>query len=230
MSDGNQILIKRQSKNISLTRAQFITINAVLFAIIILSLGFPLSFGPISLAALPLIVVIVATQVLGFKNGIITGAMFGTISFVGSFIAPSILSQAFINPLVSLFPRILIGVTVYFSNKFLIRIFNNSKRFLAYATSACIGVLTNTILVIGMILLFNFGRTMNFQESSLTIGWEWMTAILIENSIFELVICAILVPPITIALIAETKRRYQRRIKPALVDDQDSDGLETNEK
>ncbi|MDR0751120.1 MAG: hypothetical protein LBF12_00810 [Christensenellaceae bacterium] len=213
MHQKSQKFVNNQIGDIKLTRSQFITINAVFFAIIILSLGFPLSFGPVSLAALPLVVVIISAQAFGLKSGLITGAMFGIISFVGSFIAPSLLAQAFYNPLVSLFPRILIGLFVYLSNKCLMTIFPKIKQILAYAISASVGILTNTILVIGMILIFNFGKTFLHNEDTLTIGWQWMVALLLQNTIFEFLICIILAPPITIALRAEAKRINQKRAK-----------------
>ncbi|MDR2266924.1 MAG: hypothetical protein LBE09_04995 [Christensenellaceae bacterium] len=197
---GERIVYKKLSKT------QFIALNALFLAIILLSLAFPLQFGPVSLAILPVLTAIVATAAFGLKNGLVAGSMFGMISFIGSFIAPSLLAQAFRNPIISLLPRILIPVVVYVVINGLNKLFPKLKHPIIFAIGAIAGVVTNTVGVIGFILLFNFGSQFGYLDASVVIGWEWMVTILITNSIAELVACLILTPPITMALKAAMKK------------------------
>ena len=48
-----------------------------------------------------------------------------------------------------------------------------------------------------MILAFNFGKEMS---NGSVIGWEWLTAIIISNSILEAVVCTVLSPPLVAAV------------------------------
>ena len=68
----------------------------------------------------------------------------------------------------------------------------------ASAVGALTGVLTNTIGVLGMILAFYFGTP--FGSSGSAITWQWLTGVIVTNSILEIVDCTVVTPPIVFAL------------------------------
>lgn len=181
------------------TRAQLLTINALLCAIIVIFLIFP-ALGPVKLAFIPIVAVIISTELVGLKNGIFSGFFFGLVSFVSSYISPSLLSLAFHNPLISIVPRILIGVATYYASKGASKLFPKLNPVFSYAAGSAAAVITNTSLVLGAILLFHYGTTFSFNGVSAQIGWQWLTAILLTNSVIELAICTLITPPIVYAL------------------------------
>jgi uncharacterized membrane protein len=75
--------------------------------------------------------------------GIITGLIFGIMSFVQTSV------PFFKDPLVSILPRIFIGFTAWASFAVLVR-FN---RDVAAAIAGMVGALTNTVLVLGMLVI-----------------------------------------------------------------------------
>lgn len=189
-----------KAEKIAFTRAQTLAIDALLCAIIIIFMAFP-AIGAVKLAFMPIVAVIISTELIGLKNGIFMGLFFGIVSFAVSYITPSLLSYAFHNPLISILPRIFIGLSVYgvsYAAKKLLP--KRANAVLSYAFGSAAGVITNTALVLGMILLFHFGYTFRFNGAALTIDWKWLSAILITNSIIELAICTIITPPIIATL------------------------------
>src|SRR5665811_1266809 len=58
--------------------------------------------------------VIIGSIIVGPIVGMTIGLIFGIFSIMQNIMAPNILSFAFINPLVSVLPRVLIGLTSYY--------------------------------------------------------------------------------------------------------------------
>ncbi|MDD3946403.1 MAG: ECF transporter S component [Clostridia bacterium] len=193
-----QIKEKKDDK-VRFTRAQLLTINALLCAIIVIFLIFP-AIGPVKLAFIPIVAVIISTELIGLKNGIFTGFFFGLVSFAGSYISPSLLSYAFHNPLISVLPRVMIGIAVYFAAHGFRKMLPKLNPVFSYAVGSAVAVITNTLLVLGMILLFHFGTTFTFNGASTLIGWQWIATVLLTNSVIELAICTVITPPIIVAL------------------------------
>ncbi len=225
--------MKPNRKRNDISRSKRITVNAFLAALILSFAVFPVAFGPLQLAVLQIIAVIVAAELLGLKNGAAMGLFFGLVSLITAIARPNILSQAFYNPLVSVLPRILIGVNAYAVTHALLRTAKRKDqpsplveharslselktqcasaetvlapqkvsrripfRTLAYALGAAAGVLTNTVLVLGMIMVFHYGKTFG----GLLIGWEWIAATIVTNSILELAVTVVVTPPVVLTL------------------------------
>lgn len=180
--------------------SRFIAVNGLLSAIIVLFILVPISIGPVKLAVLPLLAVIIGAQFAGLKSGLFLGLFFGLVSLSSAFMRPDVLSQAFYNPLVSVVPRVMIGLVVYFVTKGLKQLLKGKKQYIAYTVGAAAGVITNTTLVLGVIMLFHFNETFTYASVSLTVGWQWIAAILSMNFLIELAIAIILTPPIILAL------------------------------
>lgn len=147
-------------------------------------LGLPMSL------ALGLIPVLVAGQLRGVKTGVIVGGVFGLTSLVLAVIyvasLPNSYARIIINPLVSVFPRIMVGLVSALVYKAFTRRGERSraKRYVFSAVSALLGVFTNTVLFLGMYAAFAYGRT--FDDA--TIDFKWIiTAVVAINTIIEAV-------------------------------------------
>jgi uncharacterized membrane protein len=65
-----------------------------------------------------------------------------------------------------------------------------------YTAGAAAAVITNTVGVLGMILVFNYNRTFG----SIVVGWQFIGATILANSLIELAVCVVVAPPIVLAL------------------------------
>lgn len=126
-----------------------IVITGVLAAITIIlglipGIGFipiPNTTGHATIEHIPTILGgVVAGPIVGFISGLI----FGLVSFLNPAAAP-----IFKDPLVSVLPRIFIGLTAWASFASLVRV----NRDVAAAVAGFVGAATNTILVVAMIII-----------------------------------------------------------------------------
>jgi uncharacterized membrane protein len=76
--------------------------------------------------------------------GVLAGLIFGIFSMVQD------TTGLFTNPLVSVLPRVLIGITSWYAYKALV----GRNQDLAAAVAGVVGTLTNTIFVVGMLVVF----------------------------------------------------------------------------
>ncbi len=112
------------------------------------------SFTP-AILTLPLAI---AVSITGGKKGFISGGLiFGCCSF---FLAVIIANPVFINPLVSILPRIFIGVTAFFSYVLVSKLTKSAKKLfvkdvLPISIAAALGILTNSVCTIFMMWVFN---------------------------------------------------------------------------
>ncbi|MCR4661861.1 MAG: ECF transporter S component [Clostridia bacterium] len=190
------------------TRTQIISINALLCAIILLFVLVPISIGPFSLAVIPIIAVLISAETMGLLNGILTGLFFGFVSFINQFIHPGIFAQMLIeNPLVTFFPRIMIGVIVYLVIKVFdlikTKIKTNNKAILTtydvikYVFASIFGVATNTAGFLGFLYLFYHGATL---KGGAILDGPFIWAIVLSNSLIELGVCGALTPALVMAV------------------------------
>ncbi len=183
--------IQHFTKEAPLRKSQILTFHALLSAIIIVFLVFPLAIGQISLAILALLAVTISTEFMGLKHGIISGAIFGITSLILAFIMFSgTVNAVFQNPLVSVLPRVAIPFGIYFTSLAINKVFKNSIA--ADSIGAIAGTITNTALVMLMIFLFYFNR--NVQGT--VISGKFILGIVSINSLIEVLFCAVLAPPI----------------------------------
>ncbi|MBP9484268.1 MAG: ECF transporter S component [Negativicutes bacterium] len=122
-----------------------------------------LATTPLGTIRLPLVSVTIAhapvlitTILLGLYPGLWVALSFGLLSLFLAITTPtSLMSPFFMNPLVSIFPRILIPVTAYFAYKISCKIFTSKKKkeIISIGISIIVGNLTNTFGVYLMIYL-----------------------------------------------------------------------------
>ncbi len=137
-----------QSVNQSVLSIRKIVITGILAAIAILLGVTRIGFIPVPNISGHATIMHVPAILGGIMEGPVVGALIGTIFGLFSFLQAS--SPLFKNPLVSVFPRIWIGVMAYYAYVFSRKIFGEVT---ALSIAGILGTLTNTVLVLGMAVL-----------------------------------------------------------------------------
>ncbi|WP_400245043.1 ECF transporter S component [Niallia sp. JL1B1071] len=181
----------------------------LLTAIIIIQTFVPLlgyiPIGPLSLTIIQ-VTVIIAAIVLGTLDGAIIGGVWGLITFIRAFIYPtSILAPIiFTNPLISVFPRIMIGVVAGLLFYKVLK--GRMNETLAMSISGVVGSLTNTILVMGFVYLFVREPYANAIGVNVEDLLPAILAIVGTNGIPEAIFSGIITPIIAKPLLKIRKR------------------------
>ena len=186
------------------------TIRSILIAIIILQDFVPflgnIPVGPLSITNMH-VTVIIAAIVVGPVDGAIIGGVWGILTWVRAFVAPSspLAPLVMINPLVSVVPRIMIGLVAGYLYRWLARLSKQPR--LAMILAGIAGSLTNTGLVLGAIALFYrtpaVARAYGVNVAHLLPALETIMA---TNGLAELVFAAIVVPLVAYPVL-EVRRR-----------------------
>ena len=211
-----------------------------LFTAIVLLLAFT-PFGlidlPIIKATILQVPVIIGSVILGPKKGAFLGFVFGLSSIIKNTTAPSLLSFAFspfiplpglrsgsvLSLIICFIPRILVGVTPYFTVKgieFIIDKLTGKKnraiRSAATTVGAVIGAFTNTVLVMGMIYLFfkePYAAANNIPvDTVLTV----ILGIVGTNGVPEAIVAAVITPPVCLALEKLTAKKTEKKDEIAI--------------
>lgn len=181
----------------------------LLSAIIIIQTFVPLlgyiPIGPLSLTIIQ-VTVIIAAIVLGTLDGAIIGGVWGLITFIRAFIYPtSILAPIiFTNPLISVFPRIMIGIVAGLLFYKVLK--GRINETLAMSISGVVGSLTNTILVMGFVYLFvrePYANAINVNVEDLLPA---ILAIVGTNGVPEAIFSGIITPIIAKPLLKIRKK------------------------
>lgn len=186
------------------------TIRSILIAIIILQDFVPflgnIPVGPLSITTMH-VTVIIAAIVVGPVDGAIIGGVWGILTWVRAFVAPSspLAPLVMINPLVSVVPRIMIGLVAGYFYRWLARLSKQPR--LAMILAGIAGSLTNTGLVLGAIAIFYrtpaVARAYGVNVAHLLPALETIMA---TNGLAELVFAAIVVPLVAYPVL-EVRRR-----------------------
>ncbi|ONI39600.1 ECF transporter S component [Candidatus Epulonipiscium fishelsonii] len=196
-----------------------LTFLGVLLAMEIILSFTPLGFIPLGFtnATTVHIPVIIGAIVLGLKGGIILGGAFGIMSVIIATTRPTLTSFVFspfitiggmhgniFSLFIAIVPRIMIGVTAYYTYKLL----KSKSDKLAYVVAGVVGSLTNTILVLGSIYLF-FGKEFA-QVNQVEIGalFGVIMGIIGVNGVPEAIVAGVLVTTICTVLKSAFKLKF----------------------
>lgn len=148
-----------QGRNLSVRKiARLSVLGAISVVLSLTPLGY-IPINPVIQITLMHIPVIIAGIVEGVSGGAIVGLIFGVTSLIKSLSGP--LAPIFINPLVSVVPRILIGVVSAY-------VYKKTKN---VPVTAAIGTITNTTLVLSMIYFVGAKSFANIKEIAVdTVG------------------------------------------------------------
>jgi len=173
----------------------------MLSGIIILLAYTPIGLIPLGVisASTIHIPVIVGAILLGPKKGAALGAVMGVVSFIRALTAPGWLDQLFRNPLVSILPRIFIGIAAYYMYVWVKNTYKKDGA--AYITASIIGSLTNTVLTLSMLVIATRFMFPDKLQEAITL----VITVVSTSAAVEALITGIIVPPIVYAL---KKLRY----------------------
>ena len=156
---------------------------------------------PTAKATIMQIPVIIGAILEGPVVGAMIGLIFGLFSIIQSLTAPNILSFAFINPLVSVLPRVFIGITAYYAYKW-----TWSKREgVRIGVSAVVGSLTNTFGVLTMIYVLYAAQFAEARGIDLDAAIQVIYGIALINGVPEAIIAA----AISVPIVGAIKKRYK---------------------
>jgi uncharacterized membrane protein len=197
-------IMERQIRTWSKISVRQLAIIGMLSAISIVlgvtRLGF-IPIPPVN-ATIMHIPVIIGAILEGPLVGGFVGLIFGIFSIIQSITAPTVVSFAFINPLVSVLPRVLIGIISYYIYS-AIRINN---KFIPTAIAALAGSLTNTIGVLGAIFIIYLAPYAKALNLSIPAAKKGILTVGVINGIPEAALSVV----ITVAVVgAVNKMRHK---------------------
>lgn len=110
--------------------------------------------GPVS-ATITHIPAVITGIILGPVAGLIMGTAFGIVSLLHALLRPAtVLDPLFMNPVISVLPRMFIGLTAYYAFAGIKALFKTKKVTpVAIGIGAAIGSFTNTVLTLGVLVI-----------------------------------------------------------------------------
>ncbi len=178
------------------SKTKSMVLTAVLASLITIMTFVPftgyISVGGISITTIH-IPVIIGSLVLGKRGGFILGLVWGVTSLIKAATSGSLEGIIFLDPRISVLPRVIVGFTVGLISDVL----KDKTTKLEYtATVAVIGTILNTILVLSAIYIWGQDNILNVGESIVNI----FKIIVSINGIIEVVLAVLLTPIIVTSL------------------------------
>ena len=169
--------------------------SAMIMAIILLMALVPqLGYIKINLVDITIIHIPVLIGAMTFKSrklALVAGSTFGISSWLVAMFRPiTPVDLLFQNPLVSIVPRILFALLAYFLYKHLS---NRINEYAAKLTTVIVSTIFHTSVVI--LMMYTFGQHI-FQDGFMTL----LIGVVSVNGWIEILIAALIVPPIVSAL------------------------------
>lgn len=190
------------------SRVRRLTTLALLLAIMIIFTFTPLGFIPITpvlTITLLHIPVLVGLLCEGFGSGLLLGLMFGLLSLLKALTPVSPMDALFVNPLVSVLPRLLVPCTAWLAYRGALSVVRGKARLpVAWACAAVVGTLTNTVAVLGMLYVVYAPKLAELMQIALNAVIGVLGGIVLTNGVAETLFAALVVPALLGAL---TRRR-----------------------
>ena len=188
----NNSIQKRRIKTNQLTTIGML--SAICVVLGLTGYGFiPLPGAKATIMHIP---VIIGSILGGPIVGMTIGLIFGIFSIMQNIMAPNILSFAFINPLVSVLPRVLIGLTSYYVYK--LNFIKKDSIKIGLAT--VIGSLTNTFGVLTMIYILYAAKFATSKGIDPSIAAKTIYGIAVINGVPEAIIATIITIPVILSI------------------------------
>ncbi|MGL4973525.1 MAG: ECF transporter S component [Culicoidibacterales bacterium] len=177
-----------------------IALTAILSAFTMVLALTPLGLIPINPAINVTIIhipVIIAAIVVGPASGMIVGLIFGIFSMINATVNPSLLSPIFLNPLVAVLPRVLIGLVAGYVYLAITKVTKKPLAPVTVGIAATAGTIMNTAGVLGLIYLF-YGNFV-YEVTGVAVG-PFLLTLIATNSVPELIVGVIIVVVVIKAL------------------------------
>lgn len=187
-------------------------ISALLLSLILLMSFTPIGFIAIGAIDITLIhlPVLVGLLTEGLLVGLLLGGAFGLVSLLQALTPTTVLAPFFLNPLVSVLPRLLIPVMAWLAYRgawHLTARWPRQQPVLSYGASALIGTLTNTVAVLGMLYLTAGPKVAEAMGIAPALVGGVMAGIVVSNGIPEAILSVLVVPPLVLAVLRATHRK-----------------------
>jgi uncharacterized membrane protein len=190
-------MIKSSINNRKTKTNQLTTIGMLSAVCVVLGLtGYGFIPLPGAKATIMHIPVIIGSIIGGPIVGMTIGLIFGIFSIMQNIMAPNILSFAFINPLVSVLPRVLIGLTSYYVYN--IKLIKKDSIRIGLAT--VVGSVTNTFGVLTMIYFLYAAKFAVAKGIPTSIAAKTIYGIAIINGVPEAIIATIITIPVVLSI------------------------------
>ena len=172
-------------------------IIALFAAIIIIQNFIPflgyIPLGPLNLTIIYITVIVIALS-MGPLYGGIVGGIWGVITWIRAFVWPTspLATIVFVNPLIAILPRILIGIVAGGSFSWLKK--RLAKQSSAMVLAAILGSLTNTLLVLGQIYLFYRGKSQAMYALNVNELLPYLLGVIATNGLPEAILAGLVSP------------------------------------
>ena len=183
------------------------TVIGVLSAISIMMSMIPfigyIPIGPMK-ATIMHVPVIIGAIIEGPLVGAIIGLIFGLTSLWNAITQPVLLSPLFINPLVSVLPRILIGIIAYYVYQGVYKL--TKKVYASGFVAGLVGSLANTAGVLGMIYILYADKYLALLDQQGASAGKLLFGVVVTSGIPEALVAALIVSAVSVALIRKGKK------------------------
>lgn len=172
---------------------QEMTLSAVIIAIIA-AMSFIPYVGYITIAGFASIctihiVVLICALMFGWKQGLVAGFAFGLFSLLKALTMPaSSVDFAFVNPLISVLPRMIFGALAGFLFSLIKKVSSISARSVLFVVASVLLTLIHSAMV--LLMLWAFKSTLAFNDNFFNV----LQAIIAVNAIIEMCSAGVLVP------------------------------------
>ncbi len=201
MSIVSSTLVKKRNRQIAIIGA---------FSALIILMGIPglhlgyIQINPTTSLTIMHIPVALAAILAGLPGALVTGTIFGLTSLVNAAANPSgILDPLFVNPLISVLPRIIFGLICWILFKVLDFIPHFPKTVSA-AVTVFTGTICHTAMVIGALFLFASAKVSEAMSGD---GYLMVLGSLIPGAMMEAVAATIVCSATVVAIFATSKAK-----------------------
>lgn len=134
---------------------------------------------------------ILATLTAGLVPGLFTGLIFGISSLVKAATSGNASNIFFVNPLVSVLPRVIFPIAVWGFFK-LLNLIPRMPKTVSGGIAAAAGTLVHTLLVLGALVIF-YGKDLGLKSGEMLSGFfAFVAATLATNGLWEIVSATVL--------------------------------------
>lgn len=202
-------------------RVRKLVILGLMLAITVILDVTPLSAIPIGSVSATIVHLpaIITGIILGPLYGLIMSGLFGLVSLVHAATRPMTpLDPLFINPLLSIAPRLLIGVVAYYGYQGIVKVWEalfsgkvlQAKHTIGGVIGGILGSLTNTVLTLGTLyLLYVQDIIEKLGLADAAAVRVMLIGIVTSNAIIEAVVAGVIVSAVVSAYFAIYKQRIK---------------------
>lgn len=194
-------------ENTTLTRNKKIALTGALSALVIVlgitKLGL-IPIGPTASISILQIPIFIAVMLAGLPSGFCVGFVFGIMSLIQAAMSPSgVIDPLFVNPMCSVFPRMLTALVAWGIWK-LITMIPHMPKTVSAAVTGFLGTLAHTALVIGALYVFEGGAV---RDAMGGMGYFALMGALAVNATFEAIAATIVCAAVMAGLFISSKKK-----------------------